>query len=249
LASVNRRRKSLGGDAIERRPKKGDEDYIKRPENAFILFRRKCCEERHAPEVGSEEPKDSSSPKKQRQADLSKTISQQWKSLSQEERQHWEKLAKEKKKEHEQMYPNYVYRPQRTKPTKGKKTKGRRGFESEQDMDADNFSCTLPVNVPSSSKHHGRARSAPTPPPTYQTISIPTVYMPSCPPTPSMYQARRTSLPRLSLDQDMPQRTTYQSDESFMHPSFPHHHDFNDGNFQVFSFPFHLLTPADDFYF
>ncbi|TFK39213.1 hypothetical protein BDQ12DRAFT_585194, partial [Crucibulum laeve] len=53
--------------------------------------------------------------KKQRQADLSKTISQQWKGLSPEERQYWEQLAKEKKKEHEQMYPNYVYRPQRAK--------------------------------------------------------------------------------------------------------------------------------------
>ena len=35
--------------------------------------------------------------KKQRQADLSKTISQQWKSLSADERQYWEDLAKEKK--------------------------------------------------------------------------------------------------------------------------------------------------------
>ena len=33
---------------MERRPKKGDDDYIKRPENAFILFRRRKCEERQA---------------------------------------------------------------------------------------------------------------------------------------------------------------------------------------------------------
>ncbi|KAJ8456602.1 hypothetical protein ONZ45_g18654 [Pleurotus djamor] len=32
----------------ERPPKKGDDDYIKRPENAFILLRRKRCEERDA---------------------------------------------------------------------------------------------------------------------------------------------------------------------------------------------------------
>ncbi|KIY47119.1 hypothetical protein FISHEDRAFT_74980 [Fistulina hepatica ATCC 64428] len=32
------------------RPRKGDEDYVKRPENAFILFRRKCCEEREEEE-------------------------------------------------------------------------------------------------------------------------------------------------------------------------------------------------------
>ncbi|THV03647.1 hypothetical protein K435DRAFT_580310, partial [Dendrothele bispora CBS 962.96] len=52
--------------------------------------------------------------------DLSKTISQQWKSLSTEERQYWEHMAKEKKKEHEALYPNYVYRPQRVKDKDGK---------------------------------------------------------------------------------------------------------------------------------
>ncbi|THV03648.1 hypothetical protein K435DRAFT_583561, partial [Dendrothele bispora CBS 962.96] len=50
--STPKRRKSSTGPAsstspdAERRPKKGDENYIKRPENAFILFRRKCCEDR-----------------------------------------------------------------------------------------------------------------------------------------------------------------------------------------------------------
>ena len=48
--ALPKRRKSLGGDPVERRPRKGDEDYIKRPENAFILFRRKCCEERNGTE-------------------------------------------------------------------------------------------------------------------------------------------------------------------------------------------------------
>ncbi|KAH9991886.1 hypothetical protein BJV77DRAFT_906672, partial [Russula vinacea] len=43
----HRRRRSTVSDISERRPKKGDEDYIKRPENAFILFRRKCCEDRN----------------------------------------------------------------------------------------------------------------------------------------------------------------------------------------------------------
>ncbi|KAJ7136948.1 hypothetical protein C8R44DRAFT_530013, partial [Mycena epipterygia] len=52
--------------------------------------------------------------KKQRQADLSKTISQQWKALAPAERAKWEALAKEKKREHETLHPNYVYRPQRS---------------------------------------------------------------------------------------------------------------------------------------
>ncbi len=95
----HRRRRSTVSDIGERRPKKGDEDYIKRPENAFILFRRKCCEDRNlAQGAGDAGDGDGSAPtKKQRQADLSKTISQQWKSLSPEERQYWEDLAKEKK--------------------------------------------------------------------------------------------------------------------------------------------------------
>ncbi|KAH9979142.1 high mobility group box domain-containing protein, partial [Russula compacta] len=113
-SGTHRRRRSTVSDISERRPKKGDEDYIKRPENAFILFRRKCCEDRNlAQGAGDAGEGDGSAPptKKQRQADLSKMISQQWKSLSAEERQYWEDLAKEKKKEHEALYPNYVYRP------------------------------------------------------------------------------------------------------------------------------------------
>ncbi|KAF9064263.1 hypothetical protein BDP27DRAFT_172748 [Rhodocollybia butyracea] len=105
------------GSDVERRPRKGDEDYIKRPENAFILFRRKCCEERQAAE---EESGATGLTKKQRQADLSKTISQQWKSLAPEERKYWEALAKEKKKEHAQLHPGYVYRPQRVRDKDGK---------------------------------------------------------------------------------------------------------------------------------
>ena len=189
----HRRRRSTVSDN-ERRPKKGDDDYIKRPENAFILFRRKCCEDRQQ----AQDEGDESAPqpvKKQRQADLSKTISQQWKALPAEERQYWEDLAKEKKKEHEQMYPNYVYRPQRVK--KSKKGKGKRGDGEEGE---DSISFVMPVPSPprslsrESGYSHGHARraiSAPTPPPAYQTIQLPTVYMPSCPPSP-------TGIPRIS---------------------------------------------------
>lgn len=188
----HKRRKSSSSD-VERRPKKGDEDYIKRPENAFILFRRKCCEDRLQEEGASDAPV-----KKQRQADLSKTISQQWKSLSPEERQYWEQLAKEKKKEHEQMYPNYVYRPQRSKDkAKSKKTiKGRRP-DNEHETDTESLSFVLPM---APLRHHGRSASAPTPPP-YQSIQIPNVYQmaPSCPTSPSLLPmiSRRPSHTRL----------------------------------------------------
>jgi hypothetical protein len=188
-SSSHKRRKSSICSDIERRPKKGDEDYIKRPENAFILFRRKCCEDR---QTAQEEAAALDGPaKKQRQADLSKTISQQWKALPPEERLYWEELAKDKKKEHEQMYPNYVYRPQRSKDRKGKK--GKRGEEGDSET---NISFVLPLCAPAVSKNHNRSSSAPTPPPR-QTIQIPSVYMPSCPTSPSMVPMinRRASHP------------------------------------------------------
>ena len=187
----HRRRRSTVSDN-ERRPKKGDEDYIKRPENAFILFRRKCCEDR---QQAIDDAEETAAPiKKQRQADLSKAISQQWKSLSTDERQYWEDLAKTKKKEHELMYPNYVYRPQRVK--KSKKGKGKLA-DGEQEGD-DGISFVIPVPSPPRSLSRGaaisqgrRACSAPTPPPAFQTIQLPTVFMPSCPPSP-------TGIPRIS---------------------------------------------------
>ncbi|KAG6369507.1 hypothetical protein JVT61DRAFT_14305 [Boletus reticuloceps] len=188
-SSPHKRRKSSTCSDLERRPKKGDEDYIKRPENAFILFRRQCCEDRQA--TIEEAPPADGPTKKQRQADLSKTISQQWKALSPEERLYWEELAKEKKKEHEQMYPNYVYRPQRCKDRKGKK--GKRGEEGDSET---SISFVLPLCTPALGKNHGRSSSAPTPPPP-QTIQIPSVYMPSCPTSPSMVPMinRRASHP------------------------------------------------------
>ncbi|KAG6844502.1 hypothetical protein H0H87_006388 [Tephrocybe sp. NHM501043] len=196
-SSHKRRKSSCSSDIVERRPKKGDEDYIKRPENAFILFRRKCCEDRQA---AQEDATADGPAKKQRQADLSKTISQQWKSLSTEERQYWEQLAKEKKKEHEALYPNYVYRPQRAKDkdgrSKSRKPKGRRGSEFEE-TDSDGLSFVVPVVAPHH-RHHGRSASAPTPPP-YQSIQVPNVYQmtPSCPTSPSLLPmiSRRSSHP------------------------------------------------------
>lgn len=154
---------------------------MKRPENAFILFRRKCCEDRQQ----AQEDAVSGTTKKQRQADLSKTISQQWKTLSDEERKYWDDLAKEKKKEHEAMHPNYVYRPQRVKEgrAKAKKGKGKKG-EFDQDTDSDCMSFVMPMSVP---RHHGRSASAPTPPPAYQSVHVPNVYStPSCPSSPSL---------------------------------------------------------------
>ncbi|KAJ6563985.1 hypothetical protein B0H19DRAFT_1258506 [Mycena capillaripes] len=149
---------SAAGRPEEGRPKKGDEDYVKRPENAFILFRRKYCEDR-ARSISSEPSSIASAPssadsaslpvnapgQKQRQANLSKTISQQWKALSPEDRAHWENLAKEKKREHENLR-NYIYRPQRTTNRNHVNTTGTFYTPSS------GFKCTLcPASAPASS--------------------------------------------------------------------------------------------------
>lgn len=222
----HRRRRSTVSDN-ERRPKRGDEDYIKRPENAFILFRRKCCEDRNQAQEDPEDP--AAAPvKKQRQADLSKAISQQWKGLSSEERQYWEDLAKEKKKQHEEMYPNYVYRPQRVKKTKKGKGKRQDGEEGEPGI-----SFIMPVPSPPRSLSRGanisqgrRACSAPTPPPAFQTIQLPTVFMPSCPPSPTSVPriSRRSSYVPPPTDADPSTHFEYMPHDAILPPSFQRPH-------------------------
>ncbi|KAL5522919.1 hypothetical protein ACEPAF_1186 [Sanghuangporus sanghuang] len=117
----------------ERRPKRGDEDYIKRPENAFILFRRECCLRKNEAEVAAAQEGDPVT-RRQRQADLSKTISQQWRSLSAEERKYWDDLAKQRKKEHEERYPWYVYQPSRSDKKK-KKDESTAGGKARKEKD------------------------------------------------------------------------------------------------------------------
>jgi hypothetical protein len=133
--------------------------------------------------------------KKERQADLSKSISQRWKSLSAEDRQFWESRAKEAKKKHEEMYPNYVYRPQRKDKEKSKLKKSKRGDLEESELET----ISVMVPVPQPYRQHGRSASAPTPPPPYQQIQVPNVYQltPSCPTSPSLMPmiSRRTSHP------------------------------------------------------
>ncbi|KAF7318486.1 HMG box domain-containing protein [Mycena chlorophos] len=198
-----RRKSSSTAPTGERRPKKGDDDYVKRPENAFILFRRQACAERDAasaPASLADGP--TSSPtslpagKKARQADLSKAISAQWRALPAEERAKWEALAKEKKREHAERYPGYVYRPQRkgsmakeetvfiTGDSKGKRRKGSAPTlptpvpvleQPVPHAGAAPVEFVLPAPRPRSQSHNPTTTSR-TPVPAYQAIQIPNVY-------------------------------------------------------------------------
>ena len=116
-------------------PGKSDRGHIKRPENAFILFRKQKCKEH-------QNAQESTSPtKKWRQADLSKQISQQWKTLPFKEKWYWKALAEAKKAWHEAMYPDYIYSP---RPRK-KKTKTNSHSKSE-DAQTQVF-CFLPASL------------------------------------------------------------------------------------------------------
>ncbi|KAJ3526777.1 hypothetical protein NMY22_g10032 [Coprinellus aureogranulatus] len=211
----HKRRKSTSSardKSAERRPKKGDADYVKRPENAFILFRRAACEERSLrsppspPSLPSlvsftnerttrtdARPPSPPSPvlalisslalslfllflsftspflldslrsspiprqaqeaqaalaggapaKKQRQADLSKMISEKWRNLSGEEKAVWEEKAKEAKAEHLRNHPDYVYRPER---------KSKRSTSSSTTSPSSSTSTSQPARKPSLSR-------------------------------------------------------------------------------------------------
>ncbi|KAL0565344.1 slightly ste11-like protein, partial [Marasmius crinis-equi] len=154
---------------VDCRPKTGDEGYIKRPENAFILFRRKCREERDALAA-------SNGDKKQRQAnpDLSKVISQRWRTLPEGEKKFWEDLAKEKKKEHEQLYPNYVYRPPWVREKSGNARSRKRAKNGTEGLSREesNFSISFVIPPP---RAHSRSASAPTPPLLSQVNQLPSL--------------------------------------------------------------------------
>lgn len=232
----------------ERIPRKGDGDYIKRPENAFILFRRKCCEDRAAAASNSSQASSSSSEaatadsaeanegatdgekKKQRQAELSKTISAQWKALSAPERAYWEELAKEKKRAHEAMYPHYTYRPQRreskVRANMASGAGGRR--RREETVDAPGQTIFVPcgpaspmaASEPSTVKgKKRRSLSAPGKAPVgfSQLVQVPSVLgpSPSCPPSPSLLP---TISRRGSVQDGAASSSTSVSDFDFMGP-------------------------------
>ena len=92
--------------------RKQPEGHVKRPRNAFILFRS------HAVQQGLI-PKD----RVKNQRNVSEVISQLWHNLSDEERRRWQQNATAEKEEHLRLHPNYRYAP--TGSVCKRKSKGR----------------------------------------------------------------------------------------------------------------------------
>ncbi|BGP13007.1 hypothetical protein JCM10213_007997 [Rhodosporidiobolus nylandii] len=95
--------------------------HIKRPPNAFILFRSHCCSpEAAAAAVDPPKPEPPGTAHARHLAGLeinnsqhiSVIVSQVWKGLTAEEKAYWEQKAREAKEEHQRLHPDYRYRPQ-----------------------------------------------------------------------------------------------------------------------------------------
>jgi hypothetical protein len=74
-----------------------------RPPNAFILYRR------------AKQPAIIAAQRHLTNAEVSRQISDMWRNETEEVRLNWERYADRKKLEHMQIYPNYVYRPNKNK--------------------------------------------------------------------------------------------------------------------------------------
>ncbi|PPQ70317.1 hypothetical protein CVT24_013012 [Panaeolus cyanescens] len=126
-------------------------DHIRRPRNAFIIFRShlyRQLREEHAKLPGDRQ--------QNQQNELSKMAAKAWGSMSKEQREPFKQVAEREKAAHKLMYPNYVYAPGgkagngKSKPTKKTTQQSRRRKDT-------------PVSSPSSSPSPPPHSSQPTP--------------------------------------------------------------------------------------
>ncbi|GAC93481.1 hypothetical protein PHSY_001046 [Pseudozyma hubeiensis SY62] len=80
--------------------KKTPPNHIKRPRNAYIIFRSHTVSQKLIPKEVENDHRN-----------ISRIIAHMWKSLTPEDRAHYEQIAKEEKERHKQLFPNYRYQP------------------------------------------------------------------------------------------------------------------------------------------
>ncbi len=105
--------------------KKTAPDHIKRPRNAYIIFRSHIVSQKLIPKEVEHDHRN-----------ISRIIAHMWKSLAQEDRAHYEKIAYEEKERHKQLFPNYRYQPttRRTNVNKRNVKKLENGDEECQEI-------------------------------------------------------------------------------------------------------------------
>ncbi|GJN91845.1 hypothetical protein Rhopal_004868-T1 [Rhodotorula paludigena] len=117
--SDNKPRIGKNGKPVKSHSRKTAPGHIKRPPNAFILFRSHCC----STDADSDDPSRPDPPGTQqaralaayeinKSQHISVIVSQVWRELSSEDKAYWEDRAREAKEEHQRLHPEYRYRPQ-----------------------------------------------------------------------------------------------------------------------------------------
>ncbi|GAA5821271.1 hypothetical protein JCM3770_007391 [Rhodotorula araucariae] len=103
------------GKPVKSHSRKQAPGHIKRPPNAFILFRSHCC----APETDPSLPEPPGTAHARHLASLainnsqhiSMIVSEVWNQLKPEEKAYWDEKARLAKEEHQRLHPEYRYRP------------------------------------------------------------------------------------------------------------------------------------------
>ncbi|KAH8919409.1 hypothetical protein BT69DRAFT_1337321 [Atractiella rhizophila] len=101
-------------------------NHIKRPKNAFILYRSWfCSQEGMSKAHGVHDHRD-----------ISRIVGQMWKQLPASEKRRFEEMAEEEKAEHKRLYPDYKYKPvyKKTLADQGRKRKNKRGAEEDYEI-------------------------------------------------------------------------------------------------------------------
>ncbi|SJL04293.1 uncharacterized protein ARMOST_07654 [Armillaria ostoyae] len=75
---------------------------IPRPVNCYFIFRKDVVDKKMIPKGAEHDSRH-----------LSRIIGQLWKNLSEDKKAHYYRRALEERKRHEELYPDYVYQPQR----------------------------------------------------------------------------------------------------------------------------------------
>ncbi|BGO93120.1 slightly ste11-like protein [Rhodotorula toruloides] len=119
-----------GGKPVKSHTRKLEPGHIKRPPNAFILFRSHCCQPDSSSSLDPSKPEPPGTAHARHLASLeinnsqhiSVIVSQVWKGLSAKDKSYWEDKARIAKEEHQRLHPDYKYRPQqRMRDSAGKK--------------------------------------------------------------------------------------------------------------------------------